>query len=73
MPLALNKPGFDDLADKILKSAERLRGKFKAYARLLQFIEAVAINAERFRDMVRRHGLLDWWQTFERRFLQDSV
>jgi hypothetical protein len=69
MPLALNKPGFDDLADKIWKSAERLRGKFKAYARLLQFIEAAAINAERFRDMVRRHGLLDWWQTFERRFL----
>ncbi|HWQ68735.1 MAG TPA: hypothetical protein VN494_02060 [Patescibacteria group bacterium] len=46
-----------------------MRGKFKAYARLLQFIEAAAINAEGFQGLVRRHGLLDRWQTFERRFL----
>ncbi|MBZ0160978.1 MAG: TraU family protein [bacterium] len=36
------------------------------------FIEAAAINAERFQDVVHRHGLLDRWQTFERRFLQES-
>src|SRR5437773_11646973 len=29
--LALNKPRLDNLADEIWKSAERLRGKFKAY------------------------------------------
>ncbi|WP_337286475.1 hypothetical protein [Candidatus Methylomirabilis sp.] len=47
-------------------------GRAKDYARLLQFIEAAAINAERFQDVVHRHGLLDRWQTFERRFLQES-
>lgn len=47
-------------------------GRAKDHARLLQFIEAAAINAERFQSLVRRHGLLDRWQTFERRFLQGS-
>ena len=31
MSLALNKRKLDNLADEIWKSAERLRGKFKAY------------------------------------------
>ena len=31
MSLALNKPKLDNLAGDIWKSAERLRGKFKAY------------------------------------------
>src|SRR5437762_359692 len=31
MSLALNKPKLDNLANEIWKSAERLRGKFKAY------------------------------------------
>jgi len=31
MPLSLNKPKLDNLAGDIWKSAERLRGKFKAY------------------------------------------
>lgn len=31
MSLAINKPKLDNLADEIWKSAERLRGKFKAY------------------------------------------
>src|ERR1051325_1358264 len=31
MALSLNKPRLDNLADQIWKSAERLRGKFKAY------------------------------------------
>jgi type I restriction enzyme M protein len=30
MSLALNKPKLDNLANEIWKSAERLRGKFKA-------------------------------------------
>ncbi len=47
-------------------------GRAKDHARLLQFIEATAINAERFQGLVRRHGLLGRWQTFERRFLQGS-
>ncbi len=44
----------------------------KDHARLLQFIEATAIDVERFQNLVRRHGLLDRWQIFERRFLQGS-
>ncbi len=47
-------------------------GRAKDHARLLQFIEAAAINAERFQGLVRRYGLLDRWQVFERRFLRDS-
>lgn len=47
-------------------------GRAKDHARLLQFIEAAAINAERFQSLVGRYGLLDRWQTFERRFLQGS-
>ena len=31
MSLSLNKPKLDNLAGDIWKSAERLRGKFKAY------------------------------------------
>ena len=31
MSLSLNKPRLDNLADEIWKSAQRLRGKFKAY------------------------------------------
>jgi type I restriction-modification system DNA methylase subunit len=31
MALSLDKPKLDNLADEIWKSAERLRGKFKAY------------------------------------------
>ena len=31
MTLSLNKPKLDNLAGDIWKSAERLRGKFKAY------------------------------------------
>lgn len=47
-------------------------GRAKDYARLLQFIEAAAINMERFQGLVQRYGLLDRWLTFERRFLQGS-
>src|SRR5512137_2798085 len=31
MPLSINKPKLDNLAGDIWRSAERLRGKFKAY------------------------------------------
>lgn len=34
-------------------------GRAKDHARLLQFIETAAINAEEFQGLVRRHGLLD--------------
>jgi type I restriction enzyme M protein len=31
MPVTINKPRLDNLANEIWESAERLRGKFKAY------------------------------------------
>lgn len=47
-------------------------GRAKDHARLLQFIEAAAIDAERFQSILRRHGLVDRWRAFEPRFLQDE-
>jgi len=44
----------------------------KDHARLLQFIEAAAIDAGRFEAIVRRHKLLDRWRTFGRRFLKEE-
>lgn len=38
-------------------------------ARLLQFIEAGAIDASRFQDIISRHGLLAAWKRFEQQFL----
>jgi len=45
-------------------------GRAKDHARLVQFIEAAAIDAGRFEIMLRRHGLLAQWETFERKFLK---
>jgi hypothetical protein len=45
-------------------------GRAKDKARLLQFIEAGALDATRFQAIVGRHGLVDRWQEFERQFLR---
>ena len=45
-------------------------GRGKDKARLLQFIEAGALEAARFQAILTRHGLLDQWSQFERQFLQ---
>ena len=47
-------------------------GRAKDHARLLQFIEAAAINTERYQAILRRHGLVDQWHAFKRKFLQDE-
>ncbi len=44
MPLSLNKPKLDNLADEIWKSAERLRGKFKAYEYQNVILPIIAIR-----------------------------
>jgi hypothetical protein len=46
-------------------------GRAKDKARLLQFIEAGVLDAERFQAILTRHGLLDRWRQFERQFLRD--
>jgi hypothetical protein len=45
-------------------------GRAKDKARLLQFVEAGALEAERFQAILARHGLVDRWGEFERTFLQ---
>ena len=47
-------------------------GRAKDKARLLQFIEAGALDAVRFQSILARHGLVDAWQKFERQFLSDQ-
>lgn len=46
------------------------KGPAKDKARLLQFIEEGAIDAERFQQILSRHGLIDRWRQFEQRFLE---
>ena len=47
-------------------------GRAKDKARLLQFIEASALDAARFQEILLRHGLVHAWQKFERQFLGDT-
>ena len=39
---------------------------------LLQFIEAGAIQADRFQSILIQHDLVEPWQEFERTFLKDT-
>jgi hypothetical protein len=41
-------------------------------ARLLQFIEAGALDTARFQAIVARHGLAGAWHRFEKQFLRDE-
>jgi hypothetical protein len=47
-------------------------GRAKDKARLLQFIEAGALDTARFQALLARHGLVGAWQKFERQFLSDA-
>jgi hypothetical protein len=44
-------------------------GRPKDKARILQFLEAGALDQERLRDILKRHGLFDRWVRFEQTFL----
>jgi hypothetical protein len=46
-------------------------GRAKDKARLLQFIEADAIEMVRFQSILARHGMSDAWTKFKRQFLGD--
>jgi hypothetical protein len=48
-------------------------GRAKDKARLLQFVEADALEAKRFQAILARHGLVDRWREFERTFLQSGT
>jgi hypothetical protein len=45
-------------------------GRAKDHARLVMFMEAGIADMTRFRDILRRHSLLDAWSKFEHRFLK---
>ena len=47
-------------------------GRAKDKTRLLQFVEAGALDAVRFEAVLTRHGMLDRWRQFEREFLTDT-
>jgi DNA-binding Lrp family transcriptional regulator len=44
-------------------------GRAKDKARLLQFIEARALDSSSFEAIVAKHGLSQQWQTFQQKFL----
>ena len=47
-------------------------GRSKDKARLLQFVEAGAIDAGQFQAILSRHGLDNRWREFERTFLSGA-
>jgi hypothetical protein len=47
-------------------------GRAKDKARLLQFVEAGALDPARFQAILARHNLVDAWRKFERQFLTDQ-
>lgn len=47
-------------------------GRAKDKARLLQFVEAGALDVRHLESILRRHGLLDRWRQFERQFRSDQ-
>ena len=55
---------------RIARLERQLNEKDKA--RLLQFVEAGALDATRFQAILSRHGLVDVWRKFERQFLRDG-
>ena len=48
-------------------------GRGKDHARVLQFVEAGVLDKVRLQDILKRHGLLDKWTRFERRFLEGGA
>ena len=47
-------------------------GRAKDKARLLQFLEAGALDLPRFEAVLARHNLTDRWRQFQRQFLSDA-
>jgi hypothetical protein len=48
-------------------------GRGKDHARVLQFVEAGALDMARLKEILKRHGLLDKWTRFERRFVEGGA
>jgi hypothetical protein len=48
-------------------------GRAKDKARLLQFLEAGAVQMKKFESILTRHALLDRWRQFKEQFLNDHL
>lgn len=46
-------------------------GRAKDYARILSLLESSSVSREDIKLLARRHGLIEAWQRFVRRFLDD--
>ncbi|HXX23271.1 MAG TPA: hypothetical protein VEO19_08980 [Terriglobia bacterium] len=44
-------------------------GRAKDYARIVQFLDQDAIDADRLKRILMRHALVDKWEKFERKYL----
>jgi len=47
-------------------------GRAKDRARVLQFIEAGAVDLDRLKEILRRHDLIGRWEQFERQFSEQG-
>jgi len=47
-------------------------GRAKDHTRILQFVEQDAVDREKLKDIVERHGLSTMWSRFEQRFLKGT-
>lgn len=69
---------FGDAPTRVL-TAEHLgaimlqTGRPKDIARLCQFFEFDAIERRRFQEIIERHGLIEKWESFRRRFLNETA
>jgi hypothetical protein len=46
-------------------------GRAKDHARIVQFLEQDAVDADKLNRLLMRHGLLPKWERFERKFLEE--
>lgn len=47
-------------------------GRPKDNIRILQFVEQEAVNRRRLSEILQRHGLVEKWQRFQRRYLEEN-
>jgi len=46
-------------------------GRAKDYARIVQFLEHDAVNVDKLKRILMRHGLVPKWEKFERKYLEE--
>jgi len=46
-------------------------GRAKDYARIVQFLEQDAVDADKLNRLLMRHGLVSRWEKFERKYREE--